>query len=46
MYMDEETERDNLLLARDPSTITDERLLAKYWHLRRMMEEKDDEDGD
>lgn len=45
MYIDEETEKDNLLLSRDPSTITDERLLAKYWHLRKMMEENEqDED--
>ena len=39
MYIDEETERDNLLLARDPTTIKDPELLKRYWNLREMQEE-------
>ena len=39
MYIDEETEKENLLLARDPKTIKDPELSKKYWNLREMIEE-------
>lgn len=41
MYIDDATERDNLLLARDPKTIKDPELLKRYWHLREMQEQDD-----
>ena len=44
MYIDEQTEKDNLLLSRDPSTITDEKLLARYWYLRQMIEDNDEDE--
>ena len=37
-YIDELTEKENLLLARDPKTINDEELKEKYWNLRRMID--------
>ena len=40
-YIDESTERENLLLARDPSTIKDKALKEKYWKLREMTEGDD-----
>ena len=40
MYVDETTEKENLLLARNPSKIKDKDLKEKYWNLR---EEIDDE---
>ena len=39
MYIDDATERDNMLLARDPATIKDKELLKRYWHLREMQEQ-------
>ena len=41
MYIDDSTERDKLLLARDPSTIKDPELLKRYWQLR---EEQDNDE--
>ena len=38
-YIDESLERDQMLLARDPSSIQDEGLKRRYWNLR---EELDD----
>jgi len=34
MYIDEATERENLLLGRNPATITDKEMLKKYNRLR------------
>ena len=39
MYIDEATELESMLLARDPSTIVDEELKEKYWNLREMEDE-------
>ena len=39
MYIDDATERDNMLLARDPATITDKELLKRYWNLRKEQDE-------
>lgn len=39
MYIDDATERDNLLLARDPATIKDKELLKRYWRLREEQDE-------
>jgi len=39
MYIDDATEKENLLLARDPATIKDPELLKKYWHLREMQDD-------
>lgn len=39
MYIDETTEKENLLLARDPNTIKDPELLKKYWRLREEQED-------
>lgn len=38
-YIDESTEREQMLLARDPSSINDDELKRRYWNLR---EELDD----
>lgn len=42
-YIDEETERESLLLARDPKTIKDKDLKEKYWNLREMTEDNGDD---
>jgi hypothetical protein len=39
MYIDDATERDNLLLARDPATIKDPQMLKRYYELRDMQDE-------
>lgn len=39
MCIDEATERDMLLLARDPRTINDPELLKRYWRLRAEQED-------
>ena len=39
MYIDEATELESMLLARDPSTIVDDELREKYWNLREMEDE-------
>lgn len=45
MYIDEETERDNMILGMNPNKIKDDKILARYWYLRRMTElEEDDEE--
>lgn len=41
MYIDESTEKENLLLGRNPSKIKDKDLKEKYWNLR---EETDGDD--
>lgn len=39
MYIDDATERDNMLLARDPATIKDPQMLKRYYELRDMQDE-------
>lgn len=39
MYIDEATERDNMLLARDPATIKDPEMLKRYYELRELQEQ-------
>ena len=39
MYIDEATEKENMLLGRDPANLKDNELKAKYWRLRNEQDE-------
>lgn len=42
MYIDESTERENLLLGRNSSRIADKDLKEKYWNLREEIDGDDE----
>lgn len=43
MYIDETTEKENMILAMNPSKLKEGKTKEKYWNLRNSLEDADDD---